>query len=187
MVSRSGVAGEESAKVQSTMVRAGGGSGYIYHQNNQYYVSMATYLDKSSAEAVVAKNKDTVIIEFTLSLNEVYDLSIDNDFLKEVIKYMQDALMVLDDAIIKYAKSEMQTGEVLSKLEAERNKLFDLKSRLIDAACEGRDALINTIDPMFGGLEAIVSAGSPNGLLSSMRYVHTAGVVSLCSLGNLDD
>lgn len=184
VVSRAGVSSEESAKVQSAMVRAGGGAGYIYSQDNQYFVAMATYIDKNSADSVAEKNKDTIVITLTLNLNKDYASSFDEEYLNKTLELMQATLAVLDDTILKYAKNEMQVGEVVALIESERNKLLELKALLLDSSCEGRDALVATIDPLFGGLEAIVSSNTNSGLLASLRYVYTAGAVSLCKLGN---
>ena len=179
LVTLQGVDYREDALVKCTTLRLSGNAGYLYTQNNAYFVALATYSSKDLADEVIAKNEDLVLIELSFNLSAMLKSSRDDAITKECIESYQSTILNLENLINDYAKKELTLVETLHSLESEHSALLNLKGKIIEQNPENKDDLIALLDVPIGGLNAIIGASSHHTLLGELRYVMTSAVVAL--------
>ena len=154
-------ADEREAVVQATVIRAGGGAGYIYENNNVYSVALATYLSKDEAKAVSEKNEGSFICEVTADFNALYDASSDDAVISRVVGDVASTLRELSERSADYAANEASA---------------------VKADAELVDDLLTLVEPVFQGAEAVVMDNHSDELAAAMRYIVTAGAFGLRAL-----
>ena len=177
-------ADEREAVVQATVIRAGGGAGYIYENNNVYSVALATYLSKDEAKAVSEKNEGSFICEVTADFNALYDASSDDAVISRVVGDVASALRELSERSADYAANEASAADTLNAVTAVRNSLYATKEYLysVKADAELVDDLLTLVEPVFQGAEAVVMDNHSDELAAAMRYIVTAGAFGLRAL-----
>ncbi len=173
---------KEEAIIKSTYARVSGGAGYLYVQNNAYFVAMATYMTEKVANEVVEKNDGLRVIEIKINKVEVLQKLNDDALMRECFELMEGVIATLDGTLIDYEKKEINLSDTLRILEKESTKLLNFKKEVIDKKCDYKDDLLDKINPALGGLEAITSATSHNNLASEIRYVTCASAVAICKV-----
>lgn len=171
----------EEARIKSFSLRLSGNAGYIYTKNNQYFVALATYLDKKTAEDVLSKNEDLVIHELTFFKQKLLDNATDDGITNQTILALNDSIKVLYDLSINLALKESSIVDVLHTLESTHSELLKLKQSVINLSPSNKDILLSIIDPPLGTLNAIISSTAHQSLLGELRYAVTISVVSLCN------
>ena len=170
----------EEAKVKCLSLRLSGNAGYVYSKDGSYFVALATYLDKKSAEEILSKNEDLVMHELEFNKRKMLDNATDDGITNLTIDTITDTIKVLYDLSIKLALKETTTIDVLHTLETNHAKLIELKEKVLKTSPKNKDTLIEIIDPPLGTLTAIIGATSHQSLLGELRYAVTISVVGIC-------
>lgn len=177
-------ADEREAVVQATVIRAGGGAGYIYESNGAYFVALATYMVKDEAKAVCEKNEGTIICEVTADFNKLYDTSSDDAVISRAVGDVTAAIEELSERSADYAANEASAADTLNAVIAVRNRLYATKEYLYSVKADAKllDALLGLVEPVFQGAEAVVMDNHSDELVAAMRYIVTAGAFALNAL-----
>lgn len=173
---------EYKAGSYAAIAKEAGGAGYIYVENEKYFVVIATYFDKKTAEKVAAKNEGTGVKEI-----EIYFPLLNSATTRDT----ELAEKVFDTVISKINRISVMsqnldartqgTTEVMTEVSSIRNELLLLKGEVAESSL-GEDNLnkINgIIDPVFGALDAIVSSNIDKNLAGTLRYAAAIGVAAL--------
>lgn len=177
-------ADEREAVVQATVIRAGGGAGYIFEQGNTYFVALATYLSKDEAEAVCEKNEGAFVYEVKADLNALYDASSDDAAISRTVGDVAAAIKELSERSADYAANEASAADTLNAVTAVRNDLYATKEYLYSVKADAKltDALLGLVEPVFQGTEAVIMDNHSDELAAAMRYIVTSGVFALRAL-----
>lgn len=172
---------KSDALAQATMLRAGGCAGYIYHKNSQYFVAYATYFDKKSAQSVSDKNANTCILEFSSCNTRTYEGRAFYSILNEVITTLEKEICNLNTIIEELATNSLTDSDAINRMSSTRNSLLALKERVYSTkqSDDVENALVSLIEPLFGGVDAVISMNNSRDLLSGTRYVITSEVILL--------
>ncbi len=182
LVTTQGTEYKEDAVVKCTTLRLSGNAGYLYSQNNLYFVALATYSSENTAKEVIAKNEDLVLVELTFNAKKMLSTVTDDSITKECLTAYENTILSLENLIFSYAKNELTLVETLHALENEHSTILTLKQKVIDRSPDNEDSLIALLDVLIGGLNAIVGSSSHHALLGEMRYVMTSAVVYLSAM-----
>ena len=168
----------------ATVIRAGGGAGYIFEQGNTYFVALATYLSKDEAEAVCEKNEGAFVYEVKADLNALYDASSDDAAISRTVGDVAAAIKELSERSADYAANEASAADTLNAVTAVRNDLYATKEYLysVKADAELVDDLLTLVEPVFQGAEAVVMDNHSDELAAAMRYIVTSGAFGLRAL-----
>ena len=177
-------ADEREAVVQATVIRAGGGAGYIFAENGKYSVALATYMTQDEAKAVSEKNEGSSVYEITADVGTLYDTSSDDAAIHRTVEDLTRALATLEARCAEYAANEASAADTLTAVGDVRNSLYATKEYLYsvkaDPATVG--ALLNAVEPVFAGTEALVMDNHSDELNAAMRYIVTSGAFALRAL-----
>ncbi len=175
---------EREAVVQATVIRTGGGAGYIYTEGGKYYVAMATYFDEESAKAVAEKNEGSFVYARTADVGRLYETSSDDAAIRRTVSDLTDALIALDGLCVGYASNEATAADTLTGVTEVRNSLYATKEYLYSIKADAGllSALVSAVEPVFEGTEAVVMDNHSDELCAALRYIICAGVASLCAL-----
>ncbi|MDD3947434.1 MAG: hypothetical protein PHI19_06305 [Clostridia bacterium] len=172
---------KNKAESEALAVRENGAAGFVYGTKNGYCVVLASYQDKKSAEAVMNKNTGVELLEITM--REPSDNGL-NDKQKKVCG--RSLAMVLSDIDALYGIIDTVSNGTKSiesafiELTDMRNTLLLMKEEIIENNLpeDARNAYLNIIDPLFGGLDAIVYKEPDSYFLAAIRYVLIGSIVS---------
>ena len=169
------------AESEALAVRENGAAGYVYGTKNGYYVVLASYQDKKSAESVMNKNSGVEILEVTMHEPSVKGLT---DKQKKLCHRALDMVLTDIDALYgvidTVSNGTKTTDAAFIELTDMRNALLLMKEEIIASGLpeDSRNAYLNIIDPLFGGLDAIVYKEPDNYFLAAVRYVLIGSIVS---------
>lgn len=176
-----GYPAKTTAEAEALAARKSGAAGYIYNQNGNYYVVLASYADKKDAESVKSKNNGVEILEIVMRMPENNNLSANQkrvceNALNLVLKDIDNLYALIDQV----AKGVISPQTAHAELYDMRNELLLAKEDLINAGLDTptRNAYLNIIDPVFGGLDAIVFKQPDENFLAEMRYVLISAIVA---------
>lgn len=175
---------EREAVVQATVIRAGGGAGYIYEDGGVYFVALATYLSEDEAKAVSDKNEGTFIYEVRADFGKLYDASSDDAVIDRAVGDVTAALEELSARSADYAANEASAADTLNAVTAVRNSLYATKEYLYSVKADAKllEALLGLVEPVFLGAEAVVMDNHSDELVAAMRYIVTSGAFALRAL-----
>ncbi|MFA5449228.1 MAG: hypothetical protein WC292_02150 [Clostridia bacterium] len=174
---------ELKAITHADAVRKKGGAGYIHINNNRYYVVIATFLDKKSANTVQGKNEGTKIFE--LETKEI-KLAASGTKERALANKVRDKLVEGVRELYLYANAldagESEHSEVMDKLSNLRNEFLYLKEEIAVGTMIASDKieLFRIIDPMYGGLDALFYETSGDFLSAALRNIMAGTVTALC-------
>lgn len=146
----------EHAYVQSAAVRKGGGSGYVF-QEEDYYVVYAVYPDKASAVAVAEKNLSTEVKKVSYKSKNT-----------EVLNFCDKLIHELAEAANGYETGAMTESELLSMLSAQ---VTDAKAIILKIQDTKNKESVKLLRLAAQCLENIdVADGSRVSLAANVRY-----------------
>lgn len=171
MVVRGGYDSERDASAHASVTRGAGGAGYIYTQDGQYFVALATYLSKKEAKSVSDKNDGTIVKECKLKAGELYKGTY-GDLYKRTVECIYDSVTELYEASEKLDAHSLSEEEVLAVCSKIRDTAYDVKSDILDIPSgSDKESLLAMIEPLFGGTEAITTIADESTLAPAIRYV----------------
>ena len=172
---------KSDALAQSTILRAGGCAGYIYHQNSQYFVAYATYFDKNSAQTVSNKNENTCILEFSYCNISTYKGKVFYTTIEHTVTTLEQEILNLNTLVEGLAYGSITDSDAITEASTIRTTLLTLKDYVYNAKIDVNveNALIALIEPFFGGLDALIIMNNSRDLLSGARYVITCEAINL--------
>jgi hypothetical protein len=177
---------EYKARSQAAAVAGSGGAGYILmEEKSTYYVVLATYFDKKSAQAVAKKNNGTIIIEKNCDIPDFSRLaSAKQKTASDTYKHMVAAIQTLYGYTEELDKGEKQNSEILASISDVRNELLNKKTAITDGnlPVQYKNYLASIIDPVFGGLDAIITMNYGTSLSAAIRYVIACGGSALVNV-----
>ncbi len=186
MVVRGGYDSERDAVAHASVTRGAGGAGYIYTEDGQYFVALATYLTKKEAKSVVDKNDGTIVKEFKLKAGELYGGTY-GDLYKRTVECMYESVSELYEASEKLDAHSLSTEDALAVCAKIRDKSYDLKSEILDLPSgTDKECLLEMIEPLFGGTEAITTIADESTLTPAIRYVICSTVSKSRKIGEND-
>ena len=179
-VASEGLDSEQAAIARASVVRAGGGAGYIYYDQTAYFVVIATYFDKSSADAVSRKNDSTVVIQYSVPKATVTGLNVrDAAMLVDTLTYLDTTLRDLDRIVTGLESLSMSDSEAIKQLASFRNELLNYKDKLYQQGGGALQRSLDAVDPLFGGLDAILTSNNRSELASGLRYITAVTIAAM--------
>lgn len=171
MVVRGGYDSERDANAHASVTREAGGAGYIYTRDGQYFVALATYFTKKEAKAVADKNDGTIVEEFKLKAGELYDGTY-GALYKRTVECIYDSVTELYEASEKLDAHSLSEEDALAVCSKIRDTAYDVKSDILDIPSgTDKERLLEMIEPLFGGTEAITTVADESTLAPAIRYV----------------
>ncbi len=181
LVARGAYDSERDARAHATVTRQAGGAGYIYCNDGQYFVVLATYFSKKEAKSVADKNDGTIIVELTSTASKRYS-STDKKLCKQVVEYAVQAAEELSECASALDSRALGTAEAFAVCAKIRDEAYEYKSRILDELVgTEREEALSVIEPLFGGTEAVTTLSDEATLVPAMRYVVCSAVVALCA------
>ncbi len=133
---------KDMAYACSISSKNGGGAGYIFNDDNIFYVAYAAYLTKTDASNVVSKNTNANMSVYTISFK-----SNDTDFCNLVYDFCSDTIECcnsLDDGVI----SEGELNKYLSAYKTRFAIIDNFDEKYLNVAT----FTINTIEEIDAGI-----------------------------------
>lgn len=175
---------KNSAEAEAVLVRENGNAGYIYNSGNGYYVVLACFADNKSAQSAKNKSSGCDIIEIVLREPDKDGLDVKGK------KICADTVaLVMSDIEALYALtarlgSGTETEEAaIVELGEMRDSLLLAKKDILEGGLPEtvRYSYLNIVDPLFGGLDAIISTARGEYFLAALKYVLIGGIIALGS------
>jgi hypothetical protein len=165
------------------IITNGGGAGYVYVEKQRYFVVVSTYLDKKSAESVMAKNKSLNMIEIKLTKPDYSALKATETGIAK--KARTTTRKCIERLYLSSIELDLGTSDVTSTLATVndiRNELLTIKTDIIESelTSECKQSLCLYIDTIFDKLGSIKSENlTINKINSIIRKTIAETVVSL--------
>ena len=164
------------ATYSARTVRLGGGAGFIFNENNLYFVSLATYLTENEAKEVVSKNENTTYLSFTFNRREYLNKVTDDGQSKEVLVLLENVIESLIDITQLLEKKELSLLDAEHRVEALRNELLNCKMTLLENNPKNASELLFFLEPLIEALN-LVNEGF---FLPNIRYGICDFIDNLC-------
>lgn len=78
----------ETAHAGALLAENGGGAGYLFSENGDYYVIFGVYCDKTDAQSVSSKNADTFVYSLSYSTSSTELANMIDSFVRETSSYL---------------------------------------------------------------------------------------------------
>lgn len=167
------------AETEASAVRENGGAGYLYRTANGYYVVLYSHGTKKNAELAKGNDSSLEIIEIRIREPEDDGLSeAQKKLCKEALDLIDDDIKTLDSMIASLSAGAMGREAALDALTGMRNDLLYKKEELLNAGIPVDNAYMNILEPLFGGLDAIVTAEPKEYFIQALRYVQIGAILA---------
>jgi hypothetical protein len=154
----------ELAYAQSLLVQQGGGSGYIWQEEDSYYVVYSLYVDKATANAIASKNSRTFVKDASYNSKNTEVFNLCNRIIEE-----------LSNGCIDYENGVITESQLLEMINTEKTEAYNL----IDELSNSKENTI-ILNLALDSLEELdVASTSKLNLLSDIRYVCSSIAVNM--------
>ncbi|MCL2631151.1 MAG: hypothetical protein FWD49_06510 [Firmicutes bacterium] len=168
------------AEREAVLVANRGGAGYVVEHNNAYFVAIATYCDKKTANTVAGKNEGLFVIVKEIPKNNFKGIA-ENDkkLIESVQNQLKSAVIALNDLANSLEKDGISVKDALNSLTHLRNDFYELKAQILreSVATATKNKLIYATDAVFTALDSVITASSGKGLLAGIRYATAVSAV----------
>jgi hypothetical protein len=167
------------AESEAAVVRETGGAGYLYNTGSGYYVILYSFNDRKAAEAAIGTGSKLEIIEINLREPEETGLSdTQKKLCDETLRMVCDDIKSLYGIISSLSTGAISRQTALKSLTEMRNTLLYKKQELLDGGICLDNAYLALLEPLFGGLDAIVSNEPEKYFLEAVRYVQIGAILA---------
>ena len=154
------------ANAYSKKVRSSGGAGYIFSENNAYFVALATYTNEKDAKAVASKNDKTEVKEIVFDLKKYLDKVTDDGESKRALLTLFSSIDELIDLTFSYDEKTLTFDGATRRAEVVKNELIKLKMELTEKSLKNGEELLSFISPIL----AVTQDLTEENLTKNLRY-----------------
>lgn len=147
-------------------IRSGGGSGYVYKENTEFFVVYSMFSDEKSANEVAKKNPDTVVKELSYEIN--------ND---EIINFCYKTIDELLVLAFDYENGILDESMLLGKINNQLTTLSEIKANYTKTNKNNNILLLTFFEENLNNIEIVNSQKVE--ILSSIRHITSALAINL--------
>lgn len=155
----------ELAYEQSNIIKEGGGSGYVWHEE-KYFVVYSLYMEKSQATTVANKNTRAYVKSLSYTSKNT-----------ETFNFCNSLISTLSTASYDYEIGKLTESELLSITTAKLDEAKLLKEKLQKANSKQRLNLLNLTIECLNNINIVKSAKLE--IISDIRYVCSSIAINM--------
>jgi len=167
------------AEAEAVAVRENGGAGYLYNTGSGYYVILYSFDNRKTAETAKGTDSSLEIIEINVRKPEEDGLTdAQKTICEDALKLITGDIESLYAIIASLSTGALAKEAALDTLTGMRNDLLNKKEELIISGIAAGNAYLNILEPLFGGLDAIVYNKPEHYFVEAVRYVQIGAIIA---------